>query len=143
MLVALSMYCVYETSAAHLQSTCVHTHIHEYIRRSSNDAPPATKVLPLRSQKSIIERGASFAHMTLLQRIVSEQWYPAECRQRVPTAKSVTKTLSKCICILRTCMANEHMLYLVLSTYTYVYHACMHMYVITVCTVHTYQTVHA
>ena len=33
--------------------------------------------------------------MNILQRIVSEQWYPAECRQRVPTAKSVLKTLSK------------------------------------------------
>ena len=96
----------------------IHIYVHEYIRRSSNDASPATKVLPLRSQKSMIERGASFPHMTLLQRIVSEQWYPAECRQRVPTAKSVTKTLSKYIRMLRTCMADEHVLYLVLSIHT-------------------------
>lgn len=78
----------------------------------------------------MIERGASFPHMTLLQRIVSEQWYPDECRQRVPTAKSVTKTLSKCIRMLRTCMADEHVLYLVLSIRTYVCHPCMHLYVI-------------
>lgn len=64
----------------------------------------------------MVDRGASSQHMNMLQRIVSEQWYPAECRQRVPTAKSVMKTLSKGVHVCT----------------TYIMYVCVHTYVCTV-----------
>ena len=89
------------------------------ICRSSDGAPPATKVLSFKSQRDAAEQGASFPHMSLLQRIVSEQWYPFECKQRVPTTKSVLKTLSECthasICLMHTLV-----LLIIICTYRYV-----------------------
>ena len=90
-----------------------------YVRRSSDGAPPATKVLSFKSQRDATEQGASFPHMSLLQRIVSEQWYPFECKQRVPTAKSVLKTLSECTHAL-ICLMHTLVLLIIICTYRYV-----------------------
>ena len=88
-------------------------YIYVWMYRSSDGPIPTTKALSFRSQNGTVDRGASSQHMNMLQRIVSEQWYPAECRQRVPTAKSVMKTLSKsmhvhilCAHMHCTCMPN-------------------------------------
>ena len=87
----LVVFSSHETIYCTPLSPYIYMYVYGCIYRSS------TKVLSFRSQKGTIDRGASFQHMNILQRIVSEQWYPAECRQRVPTAKSVLKTLSKSV----------------------------------------------
>lgn len=69
----------------------------------------------------MVDRGASSQHMNMLQRIVSEQWYPAECRQRVPTAKSVMKTLSKGVHVCTT-----YIMYDCMCTYVRMHCTCMH-----------------